>query len=118
VPDGYVNETAVTGNTWNKLFGMAPLEVKGTSYLLYETYMAEPSFSISCENKLGKIGFISSETSHCISIAYNGSSQTSYFNTPLITLHNELAGLQGGSSAERFSHNTGRSSCSCQYERC
>jgi hypothetical protein len=37
-----------------------------------------------------------------ITYVYNGTTYYSYFNTPLITLHNNLAGLQGGSADEYY----------------
>ena len=101
VPTGYLNETEVTGNTWNKLFGAVSPEIDGVAYTLYETYLAEPTFSISCTDKLGRIGFVTSSALHYFGLTYNGNAQASYFNTPLVTLHNDLSELQGGTGSER-----------------
>ncbi len=102
VPTGYVNETAVTGNTWNKLFGVASPDINDLVYTCCVVTLAEPSFAISCTDKLGRIGYVGTTACHCIAVSYNGNTQASYFKTPLITLHNDLAGLQGGTGIERF----------------
>jgi hypothetical protein len=101
VPTGYVN-SGTTGNTWNKLFGVASPEIDATSFTCYVTTLAEPSFSIACTDKLGRMGFLSSTATHTVSVTYNGNTQASYIKTPLITLHNDLAGLQGGSGTQRY----------------
>lgn len=102
VPTGYSNETAVTGNTWNKLFGATSTEIDSTAFTLYETYLTESAFNINFSDKLGRIGFITSSALHYVSEGFNGNTQASYFNTPLITLHNDLSGVQGKVGDEAY----------------
>ncbi len=65
---------------------------------IYTTTLAEPSFAITCQ-----ILYVRNLTSsRTVSFSYNGSSEASYFITPLVTLHNDLAGLQGGTGNERY----------------
>lgn len=92
-----------TGNTWNRLFGATSADLTDTPYTCYVTTLAEPDFTISCTDKLGRIGFgCSSAAPRTYGVTYNGSTQASFFKSPLITLHNDLAGLQGGTGSERY----------------
>lgn len=102
VPTGYLNETAVTGNIWNKLFSTTSSEINSTTYSLHETYLTEPAFNINCSDKLGRIDFITSSALHCVGVSFNGNCQASYINTPLITSHNDLSGIQGKVGDEAY----------------
>jgi hypothetical protein len=48
---------------------------------------------------------VTSTASRTITLAYNGTTHNTHFSTPLITLHNDLAGLDGG-VAGQFYHLT------------
>ena len=54
---------------------------------------------------MGILGFVTSDATRTISLTYNGEDRNTHVNTPLANLHNELAGLQGGSSDQYF-HST------------
>lgn len=104
VPTGYGNETTVTGNTWNRLFNAASDVITSIypTFATCEVSMTLPAFDVSCTDKLGQMGYVISNNTRTIYMTYNGLLTASYFQTPLITLHNDLAGLQGGSGTERF----------------
>jgi len=101
VPTGYVNSGG-TGNTWNKLFGATSATLESTSFTCYTTSLTEPAFIVSPTDKLGRMGFLSTTGARTVTMTYNGVTQASYMKTPLITLHNDLAGLQGGTESERY----------------
>ena len=108
VPNSYPSsgETAVSGSTWNNLFtGITETIEQETTPILYQTKVVANSFTISKTDKLGHMLFVSSSNAYSLTLSYNGPSDASFFISPLVTLHNELAGLQGGSGDERY-HNT------------
>ena len=103
VPTGYSGETAISGATiWNRLFGITTPTLT-TALTLYEGSIVQGAFPIDVNDRLGQIGFVTTDTgTRTIIATYNGTTHASYFNSPLVTLHNDLAGLQGGSSTERY----------------
>lgn len=102
VPTGYVNDTAVSGNTWNKLFGATSADINDTVFTCNVTTLTEPQFTINCTDKLGRIGFVSTTALHTLSINFNGNTQASYFTSPLAVLHNDLSGVQGKVGDEAY----------------
>jgi len=103
VPTGYVNETAITGATiWNKLFAAPPTPTLTTTLTLYEGATTQGAFVINSIDRLGAISFITTDTTpRIVTGTFNGTEYASYFNSPLVTVHNDLAGLQGGTSDYR-----------------
>ena len=101
VPTGYSNEGTVTFNVWNKLFGVTSIAITstGTNYTLYSTTTTQPSFAIAVTDKLGQIGFVTSNNTTTITVTYNGTARTTHFSTPLSVHHNDLAGIQGGTGS-------------------
>lgn len=106
-PSTYVNETGVSYNTWRKLFNITtdPITFIGTSYGLMVTLSTQSSFSINTTDKLASIFFATSNNTTIVNFVHNGNTHNSHFDSPLIALHNDLAGLQGG-SANQFYHLT------------
>ena len=104
VPTGYSNENAVAFNIWNKLFGstLPAITSTGTNYSLYQISSSQGAFAVAATDKLGEINFCTSNNSKTFTTAYNGTAHNTYFETPLITLHNNLAGLDGGTSNQMF----------------
>ena len=104
VRTGYANETGRTYNIWNQLFASPATTISSTSVLEYNQSITEPAFTVAATDKLGGIIFQTSSTvaAREVTIYYNGTAHSTYFSTPLITLHNNLAGLQGGSASERY----------------
>lgn len=107
VPTGYSNESSVTFNVWNKLFGSTSSAITstGTNYIQIDQATSQPAFTIATTDKLGQMGFVTSNNTTDLTVAYNGTTHSSHLSTPLITLHNNLAGLQGG-AANEFYHLT------------
>ena len=106
VPTGYVNENAVSGNTWNPLFTGSTESIESTetglTATLYQTKIVAPAFNISETDKLGQILFVDSSGTYTLVLSYNGTSAASFVISPFITLHNDLPGLQGGTGEERY----------------
>ena len=103
---GYTNETGVNGYIWNPLFSGSTEDIVATTTTLYQTKIIAPAFNVSLTDKLGQISFVDTTAGGVVlHLSYNGSDAASFFISPLATLHNELAGLQGGTGDERY-HNT------------
>lgn len=104
VPTGYSNETAITGATiWKKLFAAPTTPALTTDLTLYDASTTQSAFVIEPTDRLGAISFITTDTtSRTVIGAFNGTTYASYFNSPLVTTHNDLAGLQGGINNERY----------------
>lgn len=75
-----------------------------TTAALYEIETVQPSFVISATDRLvfKFYGTNSTGVSHIISYYHNGTSRYSHIHTPLIQRHNDLVGLQGGTSSEYY----------------
>ena len=111
VPNSYPSsgETGVSGNTWNNLFtGITETIEQETTPILYQTKVVANSFTVSKTDKLGHMLFVSSSAAYSLTLSYNGPSDASFFISPLGTLHNELGGLQGGNSTERYHLDSGQ----------
>lgn len=103
-PTTYVNESTVTFNVWKKLFGSTSPTITAISpaYALYSHTSVQPSFTITTSHKLGSITFGTTTALTTITVTYDGTTHNSHVTTPLVTLHNNLAGLQGGTSNEYY----------------
>ena len=106
-PSGYTNESAVAGTVWKKLFGITTPAITSISpnYTDFGVITTQPSTVVTAATKMGILGFVTSDATRTISLTYNGEDRNTHVNTPLANLHNELAGLQGGSSDQYF-HST------------
>lgn len=110
-PTTYVNESAVSYNKWKYQFQTQTPTITSltTNYSLYVTSVAQSAIAIDLTDKLGEIVFGISNNTTTINFTHNGTSHYSNFKTPLITLHGNLAGLQGGSGSvpnEEYYHLT------------
>ena len=106
-PSGYTNESAVAGTVWKKLFGITTPAITSISpnYTDFGVITTQPSTVVTAATKMGILGFVTSDATRTISLTYNGEDRNTHVNTPLANLHNDLAGLQGGTNAEYF-HST------------
>jgi hypothetical protein len=102
VPTGYVNESGVTGSVWNMLFSGSTDSIENTTATGYQTKIIAPAFDINKTDKLGEMLFVDSDGAVTVTLLYNGTNAASFFITPLVTLHNDLGGLQGGTGTERY----------------
>ena len=107
VPTTYTNETAVAGTVLKKLFGITTPEINNITpdYGLYEVTTTAASYAITTATGVGILGFFTSSTTHTITVPYNGTEHNTHVNTPLVNVHNELAGLNGGTSNQYY-HST------------
>ena len=106
-PTGYTNESAVAGTVWKKLFGITTPAITSLTpnYTQIETVTTQPSFNITVATGIAIIGFVTSDRVRTITVTYNGTARNTHVNSPLANLHNELAGLNGGTSNEYY-HST------------
>jgi hypothetical protein len=104
VPTTYANETSVSGSLWHNLFGVTSPAITNITpnYGLYIVQTTQPAFTINTTDALGGIGFTTSTANRTVTACYNGTQYASNVLTPLVTLHNGLGGLQGGSSNEYY----------------
>lgn len=107
VPTTYTNETAVAGTVLKKLFGITTPEINNITpdYGLYEVTTTAASYAITTATGVGILGFFVCSTTHTITVPYDGTEHNTHVNTPLVNIHNELAGLNGGTSNEYY-HST------------
>ena len=107
VPNTYANETSVNCSLWHNLFGVTSPNITNITpaYGLYTVQTTQPAFNINVTDSLGGIGFTTSTANTVVTAAYNGTQYASNVLTPLVTLHDGLGGLQGG-SANQYYHLT------------
>ena len=105
VPTTYTNETDKTFKLWRNLFGISTGTITNTVvglYSLVASTSAQLDIPISATDKIGEIVFGTSTNTVTVYWTHNGTATYSNFRTPLVLAHNDLAGLQGGSSTERY----------------
>jgi hypothetical protein len=104
---GYTNESAVAGTVWKKLFGVTTPSITSISpdYSQLDAYITQPSTAVTIATRLGILGFVTSDFTRTITLTYNGTERNTHVNSPLANLHNDLAGLNGGSANEYY-HST------------
>jgi len=106
----YTDETNVPAGTWRlwrKLFGIntGNIPYLNTTYGLITTNSVQGEYTLTANgtDRFGEIAFArSTSATKVINFVHNGAVRASFFETPLITMHNNLAGLQGGSATERY----------------
>jgi len=109
VPSTYTNESTVAFSVHKKLFGVTTGEINNTAtsplfagLQLYSITTVQPAYTLLATDKLATIFFGVSNGTRDVYFAHNGTTRYSHFSTPLITLHNNLAGLQGGTANEMY----------------
>ena len=109
VPSTYTNESAVAGTVWKKLFGITTGNIIDTTptYGLYEVSTTASSYAITTATQIGTLGFFTTSgvVTRTVTLPYNGTTHNTHTNTPLANLHNQLAGLNGGTANEYY-HST------------
>jgi len=104
VPAGYVNEAAVAGVVWKKLFGATTPDINAVTPI-YDSITAtsvQSAFTIDTTASLGMISFVTSTATRTVTTSYNGTQHNTRVETPLSVLHNDIVGLQGGTSNEYY----------------
>jgi len=118
VPTTYANVVSTSPvKVWRRWFQVATTDMNNTAtaplYLglqLYDLKTVQASTPVATNDRIGVIRF-SSATNSSINVffAYGGSTRYSHLETPLSTLHGNLAGLQGGQGSvptEEYYHLT------------
>lgn len=103
-PTTYANETGVSMEVWKKLFGATTDEINNTAVTETAFQSVQPAFTITAAHKLGAISFFTSTSgpTRTLTIYYDGTTHNTHFHSPLVTLHNDLVGLQGGTANEYY----------------
>lgn len=110
-PTGYVNETTVAYSVYYRLFQATTGEINNTATTplyaglqLYAIQVAQPAFTIATTDKiaLGVFGTTNATANRIIYFSHNGTTRYSHVISPLVTRHNDLAGLNGGSAGEMY----------------
>ena len=102
-PTTYNNENAVSGNVWNRYFYSGNASITSTSSQEYLIGTTELTQVISATDGLGILIFgYTSGSDRIITVQLGGTQQALHVTTPFATLHDELAGLQGGTSNQYF----------------
>ena len=103
-PSGYANESAVSGTVWKKWFASTSSpDIDSTSAAEYLMESTQSSLAVTTATKLGMIIFgTTTVEGHSITYVYDGQNNASSISVPFATLHNDLAGLQGGTSNEFY----------------
>jgi hypothetical protein len=112
------NVSSTSGTTCTLLFNIYKRVAAGTETLLFSTNTAslttavalyevesvQPAFAINSSDRIVVKVYATntSTTSRTVHFYHNGTTHYSHLHTPLITRHNDLAGLQGGDATERF----------------
>ena len=98
----YVNETAVAGTVWKLLFAFPTSPVLTTTITQYDNTTTQPAFTVTALTKLGGITFAISTGVRTVTTTYDGTARNTHVASPLAVLHNQLGGLQGGTSNEYY----------------
>ena len=93
-----------SGGTETLLFSVTSSNIINTVVELVELKTVQPAFSINAtDTLLFKFDATTTNiTNTTIHLVHSGTIHYSFINTPLIARHNDLAGLQGGSSNEFY----------------
>jgi len=102
VPTTYTNETTVTASVWIPLFNIGSADMSTTSLFEYNFTTTEPAWPVTTNSSMGLLLAATTSSSKSVYVTINGTNQASHFTTPLATLHDQLAGLQGGQVDEYY----------------
>jgi len=105
VPTTYTNETTVSASVWVPLFNIGSAAFTTTALFEYNFNTTQPAWYVTTNSAMGLLLAATTSTSKSVYVTINGTNQASHFTTPLATLHDELAGLQGG-TANQYYHLT------------
>ena len=103
-PTTYANESGVVMSVWKKLFGATTAEINNTTVEEVVFQTVQGAFTITVAHKLGAISFVTTNSlsNKTLTLYYDGTTHNTHFRSPLIALHNDLVGLQGGSANEYY----------------
>jgi len=107
VPETYTNELNVSYTRWQHIVCTEtnPITNIIPSYGLYQTEVVEPAFVPvlpAVGYYIAEIIFAKSNDTTDVVFVHNGNNYYSNFKAPLVTLHNDLPGLEGGGGGHYF----------------
>ena len=92
-----------TGGTETELFQLTTGDINDTAITLQTIRTTQPSFSVNADDiLLVKIYGITTAQPKTVSFTHNGNARNSFLVTPITVRHNQLVGLQGGTSNEYY----------------
>jgi hypothetical protein len=93
-----------SGGTETLLFSVETSLISNTTVDLINTTTVQPQFTCNATDKLViKISGKTIQTSNVIlHLVHSGTEHYSHFHTPLVIVHNDIAGLQGGTSDQYY----------------
>lgn len=105
-PSTYTNQVGVAASVHKRLFQITTPEINNTAtsplfagLQLYSINSAQPAYTVEVNDKLATAFFGVSDGSRTVYFSHNGTARYTHFATPLITMHNNLAGLNGGTGS-------------------
>jgi len=104
-PNGYVSESGVAYSVHRYLFQAETGEINDTTVTLENVITAQPAYtglSLTDELSVRYYGRTTNTSNTTVSQTHDGTLHYSHIHTPLVTRHNDLAGLQGGAGDERY----------------
>jgi hypothetical protein len=102
-PSAYVNETNATNVGVGNPFVRAPFQtITSTSISRHDFSVIETARTVSTTDTLGFLVFGSTTNNKTITVTVGGTTNAIHISTPLATLHDSLAGLQGGTLNEFY----------------
>jgi hypothetical protein len=93
-----------SGGTETQLFQVDLPTISTTAVALQNIETVQPTFSCNATDKLVFKFYVTtaSVTSVTVHLVHSGTSHYSYLSTPLLLQHDDLAGLQGGTTAQYY----------------
>ena len=103
--DGYVNDTSILLRLNRSLFNVTTGDLTSASIILYKISSIQPEFALDSSDSIIARYFGRTNATgewKTVQMSYNGTTNYTNFSTPLALKHNDLAGLQGGTSTQRY----------------
>jgi hypothetical protein len=104
VPGGYPGEAGLSFSLAYKLFQSQTDTLENTSPGPFFPETTQQPFAINPTDRLMVVYWATTDatTDRTITFLHSGTEHTSHISVPLLVRHNDLPGLQGGSSTERY----------------
>jgi hypothetical protein len=109
VPSTYDNQSTVAFSVHKRLFGVSTGEMNNvataTAYAglqKYSVQSVQAAFTVEATDTLSSTFLGVSDGTRSVYFSHNGTTRYSHFSTPLVALHKDLAGLQGGAAGEYY----------------
>lgn len=100
----YTNEAGVAYRFGRRLFGITTGDIQETTVTLHTVITIQPAFTILATDRLSifYFGRTNGAANRTLTLFVGGTVNASYVLSPIVTRHNQLSGLQGGTVDEFF----------------